>query len=93
MTKTKDEGGAGLQSAWATGHAAVATSVNQAGIEAHVDQLRATSNFDKSAGQPFYFLPSVDDAQHKVIIGPTRTGMSAGPIMPQVLDLADKPKR
>jgi len=93
MTKTKDEGGAGLQSAWATGHAAIATSANQAGIEAHADKLRATSNFNKIAGQPFYFLNSIDDAQHKVILGPTRTGMSAGPILPQVLDPADKPKR
>lgn len=93
MTKTTDEGGAGLQSAWTTGHAAIATSTNQAGIEVHTDKLRATGNFNKSAGQPFYFLPSVDDAQHKVIFGPTRTGMSAGPVLPQVLDLADKPKR
>lgn len=32
-------------------------------------------------------------AAHQVILGPTRTGMGAGPILPQVLDLARKPKR
>lgn len=30
--------------------------------------------------------------QHTVIFAPTRTGMSAGPILPQVLNLAGKPK-
>lgn len=29
----------------------------------------------------------------EIIYGPTRTGMSAGPMLPHVLDLADKPKR
>lgn len=93
MSKTKEKGGAGLKSAWTTGHAVIDTNTNEARIEAHAGKLRATSIFNKSAGQPFYFLPSIDDAQHKVIFGPTRTGMSAGPILPQVLDLADKPKR
>lgn len=36
MTKTKDDGGAGLQNAWTTGHAAIAICVNQAGIDAVV---------------------------------------------------------
>lgn len=92
MTKTKDEGSAGLQSAWTTGHAAIATSVNQGGIEVHADRLRATSAFNKVAGQPFMFVSAMG-AEHKVFFGPTRTGMSAGPILPQVLDLASKPKR
>lgn len=92
MTKTKDEGSADLQSAFTTGHPAIATSVNQAGIGVHADRLRATSAFNKIAGQPFMFV-SATDAEHEVFFGPTRTGMSAGPILPQVLDLANKPKR
>ena len=36
---------------------------------------------------------SDDVAAHRMILGPTRAGMGVGPIFPQVLDLADKPKR
>jgi len=32
-------------------------------------------------------------AQHTVTFAPTRAGMGIGPILPHVLDLADKPKR
>jgi len=76
MTKTNDDNRTGLQSTWTTGHAAAATSVNQAG----------TDHTIKS-----FFDPN--DVDHKVIFAPTRTGMSAGMILPQVLNNADEPKR
>lgn len=72
MAKTKDEASAGLQSAWTTSHAAIATSVNLGGIVVHADSLRATSAFNKIAGQPFMFVSAMD-AEHKVFFGPTRT--------------------
>jgi hypothetical protein len=36
MTKKKDEGSAGLQNAWTTGHAAIAAGMNPAGVDAIV---------------------------------------------------------
>jgi type IV secretory pathway TraG/TraD family ATPase VirD4 len=38
-----------------------------------------------------FFDPN--DVDHKLIFAPTRTGMSAGMIFPQVLDQSDEPKR
>lgn len=76
MTKTNDDNDEGLQSVWTTGHAAAATSANQAGIEEAVKS---------------FFDPN--DVDHKAIFAPTRTGMSAGMILPQVLDQVDGPKR
>ncbi len=48
--------------------------------------------FGKTGGKPFNFI--LDGAtEHKVIMGPTRTGMSYWPILPAVADLVRKPKR
>lgn len=59
MNKTKDEGGAGLQNVWITGQAAIAASMNRAGTDGYADRLRATSAFNRDAGQPFMFVPSM----------------------------------
>jgi len=81
MTKPNGENNTGLQDAWTTGHAAAVTSLNQTESEVHADQLAATPRYSEVAGQPF------------VVLGATRTGMGVGPVLPNVLDLAGKPKR
>lgn len=47
---------------------------------AHADKLATARSHSEVAGQPFVFF------------GATRPGMGAGPVLPNVLDLANKPK-
>lgn len=49
--------------------------------EAHAHELATTKSHGEIAGQPF------------VVFGATRTGMGARQVLPNVLDLATKPKR
>lgn len=49
--------------------------------EAYAADLVTTKNRSEIAGQPF------------IAFGATRTGMGTGPVLPNVLDLAIKPRR
>lgn len=64
----------------------------KSGLPIYFNEVRVTAIADcpEVEGKSFF---NPDDIGHKVIFAPTRTGMSAGMILPQVLDQADEPKR